>query len=399
MLATLFGALAVIQAELAPKGWQHELVVHESFEDFYADGMASAYRSELNAEAPVALTAGHVHGGPEQIDAYWDSNPESRAPEWLDGFYESRELVVEQGFQELVASWNVHVPAGAGMCFELRVREDSSAPWTPWMYVGDWGQALPPTLYLRRADPGGPRVDFTAPRTVKVPGGELVVDYFKSDTRWTRAQYRVRTHVANPEVPQIVRLRRVALCFSRRGDGSISAGSPRAARERLAVPFRSQKAEKAELAPRICSPTSLAMVMAFHGVEVPTTQVAQRCFDSTHDIFGNWPRAVQSAYSFGLPGYVARFASWSEVESRLAARQPLVISIAAGVGELSGAPYPATEGHLLVLAGLDGAGGALVCDPAAPDAASGVTTYKLSELERVWMARGGTAYVLAPREK
>jgi hypothetical protein len=108
---------------------------------------------------------------------------------------------------------------------------------------------------------------------------------------------------------------------------------------------------------------------------------------------------VQGAYSFGVPGYVARFGAWSEVRERLAAGQPLVISIAAGPGELTGAPYPSTDGHLLVVSGLEAPDRVLVHDPAAADASQGVTSYARAELERAWLARGGTAYVLLQKER
>lgn len=386
-------------AAAAPTRWEHVLVRHESFEDFFADGMASAYRAELNADAPVAITTGHVHGGSEQIDTLWDQDAASRAPEWLDGFYESKELVVPGGFQEALASWNANCPAGSGLCFELRVRENGDAPWSPWLYVGDWGEPTPPPLYLRRADPGGPRVDPRAAPTVQFEGGKIHVDYFTSEKTWTRAQYRVRTHTADPENARVVRLRRVALCFSRKSSAAAPSGSAPVSVARLAVPFRSQRTEQPELAGRICSPTSVAMLLAFRGVELPTLAVAQRVYDQRHDIYGNWTRAVQGAYSFGVPGYVTRIAQWSEVEQLLGAGQPLVISIAAAKGELAGAPYDGTDGHLLVLCGLEGPDRVLVNDPAAADAEHGALAYRRPELERVWMARGGTCYVFLPRER
>lgn len=397
MFAALLGLMTMVQETPTPTGWRHELLVHESFEDFFADGLASAYRAELNADAPVAIIAGHVHGGSEQIDSMWDSEPASRAAEWLNGFYESAELVVAGGFSEVLPSWNVACPPGTGMCFELRVRENASSDWSPWLYVGHWGDALPPALYLRRADPGGPRVSFTEPKQLAFEGGKIDVDFFTSARTFTRAQYRVRTHVAEPEQHKIVRLRRVGLSFSRRAEPL--APTPLTKIARLDVPFRSQKSEKAELANRICSPTSSAMVMAYRKVEVPTAALAERCFDVSHEIYGNWTRAVQGAYSFGVPGYVARFGSWADVETRLAAGQPLVISIAAKEGELRGAPYPSTDGHLLVVCGFDGEGGVFVNDPAAVDASGGVTVYRRDDLERVWLARGGTAYVFLPRER
>ncbi|MCY3003410.1 MAG: C39 family peptidase [Planctomycetota bacterium] len=389
------GSVVAVPQDPAPQKWEHQLVLHESFEDFYAGGMSAAYRAELDALAPVRLTAGHRPGSGEQIDAIWNA-AQPASSEWLDGFYESAEILVPGGFDEVLPSWNVNVPAGCGMCFELRVRADGKAPWSPWLYVGEWGNPTPPTVYLRRDDPGGPRADNSAPPTVECEAGRIEVDFFVGAQRHKRLQYRVRVTNAQPAEAKFIELKRVALCTSRRVDGPPEPGQPDKARA-LEVPFRSQRTEKPEIAGRICSPTSLAMLLAFRGVERPTLEVAQRAFDARHDIYGNWTRNVQAAWSFGVPGHLARFADWKGVAAELERGQPLVISIAAKAGELAGAPYASTAGHLLVVTGFDGKGGVLVNDPAVEDAATGKRVYRADDLAKVWLARGGTAYVLRPR--
>ena len=135
------------------------------------------------------------------------------------------------------------------------------------------------------------------------------------------------------------------------------------------------------------------MVLAYHGVDVPTTDVAARAYDETHDIYGNWPRAIQTAWSFGVPGYLARFDGWGPVERLVASGSPVVVSIRVAEGELAGAPYASTSGHLLVVVGFE-PDAVLVNDPAAPDAASVRRKYARDELGRAWLGHGGVAYVL-----
>jgi len=396
MLAVALLMFSAMQ-ESAPRHWEHVLVRHQSFEDFFAGGMASAYRAELNADAPVRLSTGAISGSSEQIDQLWSQDPANLAG-WLDGFYESTELYVTGGFEEALVSWNATVPEGTGMCLELRVRESGKAPWSPWLYVGDWGSVTPPPLYLRKDDPGGPKFDAQAPLRTEFEGGKVDVDFFVSSRTWGRAQYRVRTTTADPTQARSVLLRSVTLCFSRRVAGPSPAHVPTLSR-RIDVPFRSQKTERAEIAGRICSPTSVAMLLEHRGVSNSTQQVADLLYDKRHEIYGNWTRAVQGAFELGVPGYLARFGDWKSVEEAIAAGQPLVISIAAKPGELAGAPYESTAGHLLVLTGLDGQGGVHVNDPAVSDPAAGARTYSRADLERVWMERGGTSYVLLPKAK
>jgi len=135
------------------------------------------------------------------------------------------------------------------------------------------------------------------------------------------------------------------------------------------------------------------MAMAAAGVTHPVTQVAARLYDSEHDIYGNWGRAVQGAYTFGVPGWLERIATWEEVAAHLDAGRRLVISLRAEAGELRGAPYERTGGHLVVLWGLTGDGRALVNDPAAEHASSVPRAYACADLERCWMGVGGVTYV------
>ncbi len=353
-------APVALSADVAPTGrasaYEHALVLHEQRADF-GGTFAGSFATPAGT---VALAA--------------------RA---TSGTYTSRPLDVAP-FQELLPSWNVAVPAGAGFCVELRVGRRSDGLWSPWLYAGDWGEPVPGVARVERFD-----------------GGRVEVDWFRSDETFDRVQYRVRARRApDGEGPELVRF---ALCLSRRGQdeppsraGAIDP-DPRAWQRRLPVPFRSQRAEGPALASRICSPTSVAMVLAYRGVERPTAEVAALLYDAQHDIYGNWPRAVQGAFTYGVPGYVARFDDWADVRGHVAAGQPLVCSIAAKDGELRGAPYGATSGHLLVLVGFDERGDVLVNDPAAVAPEQGRATYRRDDFERVWMARGGTAYVLLPR--
>src|SRR5690606_4352937 len=156
--------------------------------------------------------------------------------------------------------------------------------------------------------------------------------------------------------------------------------------------------ERRASAGRLCSRTSVAMVLAYYGVELPTERVAEACWDPPHEIYGNWPRNVQAAFSLGVPGYLTRKPDWAAVERMVGAGIPLIISIRfSEPGALRGAPYKTTDGHLLVLCGFDAEGHVQVNDPAAPTAERGMIAYTRTDLERVWFgATGGLAYVLLP---
>ncbi|QOJ13446.1 MAG: DUF1460 domain-containing protein [Planctomycetia bacterium] len=304
----------------------------------------------------------------------------------------------ESPFNEALVSWNVTAPQDVGYVIEFRVGRFEENLWSPWLRLATVGAPLPS---------GNPETSFSLREGENPLGaGRIDVDYFRSDDQFSGYQVRIRAATQNA-TPALVKLDRVTVCLSDMSGiprsfaprvtdaGNDAKPAPEAVR-RLPVPFRSQRVERKELAGRVCSPTSLAMVMEYRGVNHPTQAVCERAFDRANDIYGNWPLNVQAAFEFGVPGILTRFSNWADVERCIIAGQPLIISVrSAEPGALRGAPYRQTDGHLLVLCGFDADGRVLVNDPAAPDAAAGQLAYHRDDLERAWMrATGGVAYVL-----
>jgi hypothetical protein len=303
------------------------------------------------------------------------------------GIYESGTISPSFKFNEVLVSWNINAPASGSYRVSLRVGRSFDNSWTPYLLVGEAGD--------------WPASD---PRITACDSGRIDVDYFRSDQRFDRLAYRVEVKSDSPETTPTMNL--IAICASDI-TGIPTAVAPRllvydsppapAWQRILPVPFRNQITDKPELAGRICSPTAVAMVMAYRGVDVPVGEVADACHDPVHDLYGNWPCNIQGAYSLGVPGYLTRFATWDEVRHAIANDQPLVISIAAHDQDaLTGAGY--TPGnHLLVLTGFDGPDRVTVNDPAFESAELGQRTYLCEDLEQVWLRNtGGLAYVLLP---
>ena len=298
---------------------------------------------------------------------------------------------VEPGliFDTVLVSWNVDVPRESGVLFQVQVR-DGRGELSPWLDLGDWG-----------------RIENRPTPAVSYSGGHVEVDTLVLDlpeeAEAGRAAagraLRVRMRSVGPGASHLALLSiTVSDIRGRFNPAPVPErlAMPPGAVPRLAVPFRSQRAAAPALASRVCSPTAVTMVLAAADIRVPLERVAALAFDPTHDLFGVWPRSIQAAYELGLPGFLTRFEGWGPVHRLLEAGVPLVISVRAGPGELAGAPYEETDGHLLVLSGVDQAGDLLVHDPAAPDVLSGVTTYGQEDLTRCWLGIGGTAYVFIP---
>ncbi len=156
-----------------------------------------------------------------------------------------------------------------------------------------------------------------------------------------------------------------------------------------------------------CSPTSLSMVMAYwiarDGSPRPDEESFIRrtvagVYDGAYGGHGNWSFNAAWAGELGFFASVRRFAALSELETFIAAGQPVILSVSwdkDGGRPLSGAPVARSTGHLTTLLGFDAKGDPVMNEPAAPDDASVRLVYRRDELEARWLeASGGAAYIL-----
>ncbi len=288
-------------------------------------------------------------------------------------------------FNEALVSWNIDCPPTAGYRIELRAAALDTGEWTPWLHVGAGGNRPVPAEHTQRCALG--RVD---------------IDVFRSDTYFGRVEVRVRGS-ADTAGGKPLTIRRLAICTSDidRDPPPYAAPDkpvtpPPAAVRRLPVPFRNQLTDRPELAGRICSPACVAMLLAYHGVDAKSGDVAAACYDAANDIYGNWPRQIQTAYAFGVPGYLTRFSTWRDVERHVAQGRPLAISLRLREGDqFRGASYRPSGGHLIVITGFDANGHVHVNDPAFSTPDKGQLTLNRHDLGKAWLYNtGGVAYVV-----
>lgn len=233
----------------------------------------------------------------------------------------------------------------------------------------------------------GPAVFGESP----VKAGELSVDIDAGLLSVPAEAVRVRARLHPPELARAPWL--LTLSASDLDPGP--PGVLPAASRLLDVPALSQMREPPDLRHRICSPTSVAMVLAYLGRAVEPTTLAAEIYHPDLDLYGVWPAAVLGAARRGVPGYLLRFPDWSAAAWCLEAGLPVVASVRFEPGELPGAALARTDGHLVVITGQQG-DEVCVNDPAAPDPVDVPGRVKLGDLERVWLGRVGVGYVFFP---
>jgi hypothetical protein len=144
-----------------------------------------------------------------------------------------------------------------------------------------------------------------------------------------------------------------------------------------------------------CSAAALAMLLRFHGIDVDVPTVAANVFDAAYGGTGNWAFNAAYAGACGLRAAVGYLRGIDHVAAFIEAGLPVAISIGWNPGDLPGSPLEHSDGHLLVVRGIEPAH-VVVNDPAHPDLA---TRYPRSALDFAFRMHGGVAYLVAPRER
>lgn len=288
-----------------------------------------------------------------------------------------------QKMDHAVLSWNALAPEGGTVTFQLRAKIGKR--WTPWYTMGVWG------------DGGSARsVAGQEDRSGKVDVDTLVLK--EGAREW---QYRLTKD--NPRGGRLPFVSSVSLAVKdgktyQKGDGEKGKVV-----HPLTIPaisqFETSKAEHhEELAKRICSPSSSAMVLRSLGAKVPSvTDYALGVYDPASDMFGNWPLNTAGIYRelarTRPPESVATYVRWYETFDELLENVergvPVIVSIKFKEGELDGAPIP-TPGHLVVVRGADEKH-VYVNDPAAASNSTVPRRYKRVQFINAWK---GMAYVV-----
>ncbi len=259
------------------------------------------------------------------------------------------------------------------------------------VHGGEWGYQFAAECQTKAGDrsrivldPIGSFVGAEAGATNKAVTAEI--DLLRIHTPLQAATLHLRVQGVAPTAPAL-------LSVSVRRKGAVPAPTPASRDTALAVPPQSQMVLRPELAPHVCSPTSVAMLLAYYGCSADIYDVIAEARHQPSELYGVWPANIHAGARRGLLGYLWHFPSWAAAYALLDAGLPIVASVRYEIGELSRAAIARTSGHLLVVRGCAG-DSVLVNDPAATTEVA--RAYDLAEFCKIWLERSAVGYVLFP---
>jgi len=282
------------------------------------------------------------------------------------GNFSSNLTFVPSGFDQAVLSWNIAQPEGSDYRAEIRFHsvEGERSPWLGVVNVKE-----EPTWLWE-------------------------IDQLTSQDNWDAFQVRAslsRNNEASPS-PRIERLTVATMAIEESG----LPDPPRTKKIKpIDMPFFCQLEQDPEIGPRICSPTVVAMALGGLGIQASPVDVAHQVYHPGYDLYGIWPLAIHAAFQLGVRGWVEYMDNWERPLKLLRKGVPLVISIAIPEDGSSGDNYPPTEGHLIVLRGVDKDGRFITNDPRFPQTEGEGLLWQPADLAKAWFGHGGVAYVFS----
>lgn len=299
------------------------------------------------------------------------------APGVCHGWMTTIPISIPQGFKQAIPSWNLLQAEGTSYRVLFRACRANGC-WTPWFT----NEPSPAT---------GEKQECLDVR--------WEMDQLLSDETLTHFQLGVHLNreSANQPSPALRALYLAAFRPSRNGPALPSRPPEPVAP--IPHPFTFQYLLDPLIGGVICSPTSVSVVLRGAGIDVEPLKVAQLAYHAGYGIYGVWPMAVHAAYQLGMNGWVQYISGWSQAVRYLRRGVPLVTSIAFKGEDLKEPPYPGTEGHLLVLLGVDEKGCPITHDSRLPEERGAYLHWNPDDFSKAWFSHGGVAYVFPSRRE
>ncbi len=319
----------------------------------------------------------------------WDSTRNALVPSDVAALesevsFTSKVIDCQFPAREFLPSWNIR--HGGGVGFRIYVRLfDAEKNVSPWFFMGE----------------GGPWRKQDTEVSKDEEWGRVRIDYLELTRDAAAFQYRIEFVTPESEMVKpdeiVAEIHRFYLVYSGLSDEILPDNRVYKPESeiRVSVPYRSQlDVEREDIAHVVCCPTCIAMVLESLGVDCPTLDICDLAYCERYEIYGIWPRASQVAFESGVKSWIRRFRTMDQVAETLRSGRPIIASIRVKPGDLRGARYPDSSGHLIVITGLTTDGKVIVNDPYSAGPEGHEIQYFVEDIEKCWLDCGGVAIML-----
>ncbi|HHX28664.1 MAG TPA: hypothetical protein GX716_06585 [Firmicutes bacterium] len=330
------------------------------------------------------------------------------------GIYTSPEVETKP-FEYLILSWNADTPKGTYIEVEGRVHAGSEGDrkWSSWLSWGTWSSHSFTGPDGRETLPGSAPSSKASDELAKVATDELIVIGTSGETA-DKFQYRVTLHrpdgqpgagETGPKVLLVASTIRNTLSGQEIPTAYDEEGPDLTKLDKdLDVPAYSQMIRDPKIANSICSPTSVAMALGYHGVDMSPEQAAWGVNDYRAPMFGNWVFNTAFAGANGFTAYVQYGVPaegkdpWYAVKQEINQGNPVIVSVKyrkpgyedRTEPEVENVPINYTAGHLVLIRGFtwkDGREYVIVNDAAAAKDEEVRRLYPADQFFEAWVKK------------
>lgn len=288
-----------------------------------------------------------------------------------DGVLETDVFMMES-FIELVPSWNVLLDGDSLVNLYISIGNEDGM--SHYYQMALWREKYMLSFGQQEDDFGKVYIDTIVPKIDSIDRFKIKIVIADSDSNATSIKNFSITTKQNEEVDFNYNVL----------SEKVLEVSPR---QQMSVPV---------IGSRICSPTSLSMILNYYGYTDAQDVVAGNVLDKGADIYGNWSFNASYPGGFDLYSRVEYIDNletlWGYIEQDI----PVALSIkTTDKSQLIGSNMAYPSGHLIVLVGfkqIDGEWYGVVNDPAATTDEAVPREYLLDQLLEAWR---GYAYIVS----
>ena len=310
------------------------------------------------------------------------------------GTYISEEIGTED-FTSLILTWNSKTPENTYVEVLARAyiveRDGMAGSWSEYLSWGIWGTSIKSSSKDSECEIAKIDTDvFVVKDKVNSVGKkiQIKVNLYSADLKSTPTLSQLTaTFIDNNKSKEVLADNAEKIYYEKI----------------LETPCFSQYEREESIASRICSPTSLTMVLNRMGENLIVEDVAWNCYDYKYDGFGNWAFNVAFAGSLGYEAYI-EYGSFESLQREISKGYPVVVSVKY-TNDINNKEYPyiensplTTSGHLIVVCGIEvnnsGEVYIVVNDPAGKNNESVRRKYKLNEFLIAWSKSNNAMYVI-----